>query len=78
VDGFVVYTDNETYFGKVHPKTALENYRQKMGIDARLVVVGMTATKFSIAEPGNAAMMDVVGFSSDAPQLISGFVSGKF
>jgi 60 kDa SS-A/Ro ribonucleoprotein len=78
VDGFVVYTDNETYFGKVHPKTALENYRQKMGIDARLVVVGMTATKFSIAEPNNPAMMDVVGFSSDAPQLISGFVGGKF
>jgi 60 kDa SS-A/Ro ribonucleoprotein len=42
------------------------------------VVVGMTATKFSIAEPGNPAMMDVVGFSSDAPQLISGFVGGKF
>jgi 60 kDa SS-A/Ro ribonucleoprotein len=77
-DAFVVYTDNETWAGKMHPAKALEQYRQKMGIPARLVVVGMTATKFTIADPKDAGMMDVVGFDSSAPALISSFVKGEF
>ncbi|MEY4531582.1 MAG: hypothetical protein RLZZ156_2303 [Deinococcota bacterium] len=77
-DVFVIYTDNETYFGKVHPFEALRRYRNKMGIAARLVVVGMTATQFSIADPKDAGMMDVVGFDSSAPNIISSFARGQF
>ena len=77
-DVFVVYTDSETYAGKVQPVVALEQYRQKMGIAARLVVVGMTATKFSIADPKDAGMMDVVGFDSSSPSVISSFAKGEF
>ena len=77
-DAFVVYTDNETWSGKLHPQKALEQYRQKMGIDARLIVVGMTATQFTIADPKDAGMLDVVGFDSSAPNLISSFVKGEF
>ncbi len=77
-DAFVVYTDNETWHGKTHPAKALEMYRQKMGIPARLIVVGMTATKFTIADPKDAGMLDVVGFDSSAPALISSFVKGEF
>ncbi len=77
-DVFVIYTDNETYFGKVHPFEALRRYRDKMGIAARLVVVGMTATQFSIADPKDAGMMDVVGFDSSAPNIISSFARGQF
>jgi 60 kDa SS-A/Ro ribonucleoprotein len=77
-DAFVIYTDNETWHGKVHPAKALDQYRQKMGIAARLIVVGMTATKFTIADPKDAGMLDVVGFDSSAPALISSFVKGEF
>lgn len=73
VDLFVVYTDNETWYGKIHPAQALERYRQKMGIDAKLVVVGMTATEFTIADPRDPFMLDVVGFDSATPQAISEF-----
>jgi 60 kDa SS-A/Ro ribonucleoprotein len=77
-DAFIVYTDNETWAGKKHPVKMLEEYRQKMGIDARLVVVGMTATQFTIADPNDAGMLDVVGFDGSAPSLISSFVKGEF
>lgn len=77
VDTFVIYTDNETWAGNVAPVQALRNYRQVMGIDAKLVVVGMTATNFTIADPTDKRMLDVVGFDSAAPNLISEFSKGN-
>lgn len=73
VDAFYVYTDNETWFGDIHPHQALEQYRQKMGRDAKLVVVGMTATEFSIAKPEDPGMLDVVGFDTAAPAVMADF-----
>lgn len=73
VDTFVVYTDSETWFGKVQPHQALRQYRDSMGIPARLVVVGMVSNGFSIADPCDPGMLDVVGFDTAAPSLISDF-----
>lgn len=73
VDTFVVYTDSETWFGDIHPAQALQQYRRKMGIPAKLVVVGMVANEFSIADPDDAGMMDVVGFDTATPDLIFDF-----
>lgn len=73
VDAFYIYTDNETWYGGIHPHQALEQYRQKMGRDAKLVVVGMTATEFSIANPNDAGMLDVVGFDTAAPAVMADF-----
>jgi 60 kDa SS-A/Ro ribonucleoprotein len=73
-DAFVVYTDNETWFGQVHPHQALRAYRERMGIPAKLIVVGMTATQFSIADPDDAGMLDVVGFDSAAPAVMAEFI----
>ena len=74
VDCFAIYTDNETWAGKTHPHVALEEYRRKMSKQAKLVVVGMTATEFTVADPNDAGSMDVVGFDSAAPAVISDFV----
>jgi 60 kDa SS-A/Ro ribonucleoprotein len=76
VDTFVVYTDSETWFGDVHPAQALQSYRQASGIDARLVVVGMVSNGFSVADPDDPGMLDVVGFDTATPQLISDFARG--
>jgi 60 kDa SS-A/Ro ribonucleoprotein len=73
VDVFVVLTDNETWAGKVHPTVALREYRRKTGIPAKLIVVGMTATGFSIADPNDGGMLDVVGFDSAAPAVMADF-----
>ena len=76
VDTFVIYTDSETWAGDVHPVQALADYRRASGIDARLVVVGMVSNGFSIADPNDPGMLDVVGFDSATPQLISEFARG--
>jgi 60 kDa SS-A/Ro ribonucleoprotein len=73
VDTFVIYTDNETWAGSVHPAQALRAYREARGIPAKLVVVGMTSTGFSIADPADAGMLDVVGFDTSTPPVIADF-----
>lgn len=77
VDTFVVITDNETYAGSVHPFKALRDYRQVMGIDAKLVVQAMSPTKFSIADPSDPGMLDVVGLDSNTPSAIADFSAGR-
>ncbi|MFZ6030285.1 MAG: TROVE domain-containing protein [Chloroflexota bacterium] len=77
IDAFVVYTDSETWAGSIHPAQALWQYRQKTGIPAKLIVVGMTANKFTIADPGDAGMLDVVGFSTDTPAAVADFVADR-
>jgi 60 kDa SS-A/Ro ribonucleoprotein len=77
-DAFVVYTDSETWAGVVHPAKALKNYRKSSGIvDARLVVVGMVSNNFTIADPKDPGMLDVVGFDTTTPQVVSNFIAGK-
>jgi 60 kDa SS-A/Ro ribonucleoprotein len=74
---FAIFTDSETWAGTVHPANALRDYRRVSGIDARLVVVGMVSNNFSIADPTDPGMLDVVGFDTATPQLISDFARGE-
>lgn len=76
VDTFVTYTDNETWAGSIHPTQALLRYRIETGINAKLVVVGMIATDFTIADPSDNGQMDVVGFDASAPSVIAEFSRG--
>jgi 60 kDa SS-A/Ro ribonucleoprotein len=76
IDTFQVYTDNETWHGAIHPHQALREYREKMGIDARLVVVAMTAGGATIADPSDPKQLDVSGFDSSVPNLLSDFSRG--
>jgi len=76
-DAFVIYTDSETWAGEIHPAQALRQYRERTGIPARLIVVGMISNGFSIADPNDAGMLDVVGFDTAAPELITCFVRGE-
>jgi len=75
-DVFMVITDNETKHGSIHPFQALRRYRDKTGIDAKLIVVGMTANNFSIADPSDPGMLDIAGFDSAVPRLASDFARG--
>jgi len=72
-DAIVVYTDNETHSGSIHPCTALRTYRKEMKLDTKLAVVGMTSTSFSIADPSDFGMRDFVGFDSAAPAVMADF-----
>jgi 60 kDa SS-A/Ro ribonucleoprotein len=78
-DVFEVYTDNETYDGEIHVSQALAEYRAASRIhSAKMVVVGMISNGFSIADPNDPGMLDVVGFDTATPNLISAFAEGSF
>jgi 60 kDa SS-A/Ro ribonucleoprotein len=77
VDTFVVITDNETWGGSQKPFQALKQYRQKTGIDARLAVLGVASTDFTIADPSDKGMLDFCGFDSNAPKALADFSAGR-
>lgn len=73
-DAFIIYTDNETWAGDIHPSQALNQYRRKFNIPAKLMVVGMASNGFSIADPNDSGMLDVVGFDTSVPEVMSQFI----
>lgn len=75
-DTFVIYTDSETWYGDIHPHQALRRYREQTGIAARMIVVGLTATNVTIADPADPGMLDIAGFDSKLPNLITDFSRG--
>lgn len=77
VDAFQVYTDNETYAGRVHPFQALKSYRAASGRNAKEIVIGMTSTEFTIADPSDPGMLDVVGFDTAAPAIMADFIRDR-
>ena len=42
--------------------------------DAKAVVVGMTSSGFTLADPNDRGMLDVVGFDTSVPAVITDFV----
>ena len=78
VDVFAVYTDSETWVGRIQPVHALRDFRAAMGRPAKSIVVGMVANDFTIADPADAGMLDVVGFDTATPSLMADFARGAF
>ncbi len=74
-DAFIVYTDNETWFGNTHPSQALQRYRRETGVAAKLIVAGMVSNGFSIADPQDGGMLDCIGFDTATPNIISDFIT---
>jgi 60 kDa SS-A/Ro ribonucleoprotein len=76
VDAFCIYTDNEVNKG-VHASGAIKAYRAKVNKpDAKMIVAATQMNNFSIADPKDRNMLDIAGFDSAAPQLISSFIQG--
>jgi len=73
VDTFIVITDNETWAGTIKPAQALVSYRQTHNPNAKLVVIGVTSSGFSIADPNDSGMLDVVGFDANVLPIIAEF-----
>jgi len=63
----------------VHPAHAPRQYRDEFVGNAKAVVVGMTSNGFTLADPkclrtATSGMLDVVGFDTSVPAVISDFV----
>jgi hypothetical protein len=74
MSGFITYTDSETWAGNIHPSQALRQYRSEFVGDAKAVVVGMASNGFTLADPNDYGMMDVVGFDTTVSAVIADFV----
>lgn len=75
VDCFITMTDGETYANpNMHPFQALKQYRNRMSKhNAKSIFVATTATNFTLADPSDPGSLDIAGFSTDVPQIISAF-----
>ncbi|WP_396902715.1 TROVE domain-containing protein [Mycolicibacterium sp.] len=76
-DAVVILTDNESWAGPVHVHQALRQYRERVNPETRLVVVSMAGTRNSVADPRDLKSLDVSGFDSAVPQVISDFAAGR-
>jgi len=76
IDAFVIMTDNETWAGKEHPIESLNRYRQQFNPQAKQIVVGMVSTDFTIADPDDLNSLDIVGFDTATPSMMSNFIRG--
>lgn len=73
-DAFHVFTDSETWSGPVHVSAALRDYRRRVP-GAKLAVVAMVSNGFSIADPADPGMLDVVGFDTSTPNALAAFTN---
>lgn len=77
IDTFQVYTDNETWAGSIKPSQALVKYRQSSGRNARLAVVALAGTDYTVADPQDKGQMDFSGFDASAPKVMADFSAGR-
>lgn len=75
VDTFQIWSDYEANSG-IHAYRALENYRQKMGIPARMQTIMTTPTRFALADPDDPGSLDVSGFDAAVPVLLADHARG--
>jgi len=75
IDAFVTYTDSESWAGPEHVTQSLKEYRDKMGIPAKLVAAAFATNEYSVADPDDAGQMNVCGLDTATPNIISDFIS---
>lgn len=78
VDAFVLLSDMQTWAGHRHPAQALNAYREKSGIPAKLASIAMNANPWSVGDPQDPGSFEATGFDTATPNLISDFVAGRF
>ncbi len=74
VDAFVIITDGETWAGDQYASHAIVEYRQKMAVDAKLIVINMVSNRTRVGDPQDQGSLDVVGFDASVPAVIAGFL----
>lgn len=74
VDGFIVFTDNETWAGRRHASQALDSYRRAVNPQARVVVASLTATGHTIGDPQDEGVLNIAGLDASLPMVVNGFI----
>lgn len=76
VEGFAIYTDDETWQGAVHPVEAVSHYRGMYAVQSKFVCVSFIAHGYRTAGGyDDAGMLQVVGLDESAPGIIDDFLA---
>jgi 60 kDa SS-A/Ro ribonucleoprotein len=75
VDGFVIYTDDETWAGRQHPTEALTAYRAAHNPQAKVAVVTLTPAGHTIGDPQDPGVINIAGMDASLPQVLTGWFS---
>jgi len=75
-DAFALYTDGQTWAGPQHPVQAMATYRDIRVRTAKMVSVAFVGYGNSVVDGSDAGMLDIVGFDTAAPTLITDFLRG--
>ena len=78
VDAFITLTDFQTWVGYQHPTQALQEYRNRSGIQAKLAGIAMVSYADTTTDPADPLSFESIGFDAATPELVSGFISGTF
>lgn len=73
-DAIIILTDSETWAGKTHALTALNEYRRKINSNVKVIEIAMVANPHTIL-PEDPNVLRIVGFDSSVPTLINEFLS---
>jgi 60 kDa SS-A/Ro ribonucleoprotein len=70
----VLYTDSETHDQDSYP--SLLKHRERFGTAGHGVIVAMAASHYTLFPDDDPLCLNVVGFDTATPQIVSEFVSG--
>lgn len=73
-DAIIIFTDNEINCNTTDLYNELKLYRNKIGVNTKLVVVRLTSNKLSIVDPEDSNMIDICGFNVNMYNTIKEFL----
>jgi 60 kDa SS-A/Ro ribonucleoprotein len=74
VDVFMLLTDNEGNCGE-QPMTVVQRYRDKHGINSKLVSCAFTASEYTIGDPTDPRVLNCVGLDANVPAVVADFAT---
>ena len=73
-DGIIIITDNDINMGD-HPVPLMAKYRSQIKPGAKMVVITTQVCNYSVADPRDPLMLDVVGVDASGPEIVLDFIA---
>jgi 60 kDa SS-A/Ro ribonucleoprotein len=77
VDGFIIFTDEQSNFGPMKVGEAFKKYQETINPDAKCVFITACMSNITVAAPDNKDMISIAGFSPDTLSISIDFINGK-
>ena len=76
-DGIIIITDNDINMGD-HPVPLMAKYRSSIKPGAKMVVITTQVCNYSVADPRDPLMLDVVGVDASGPEIVLDFIANHY